>query len=141
MRITQLILLLAVFIAVPAQGNEWVLVANTKAPVSSMSQDEVINIYLGRFCYFSNGDKAEPFDQPTDSKIKVGFYHQLVNKDLAQINAYWSRLVFTGRTRPPRVLANSEAAIQYVSHHPAALAYVEREKVDARVKIVFAIAP
>ncbi len=136
-------LLLVLLIAVPAgptMAADWVLVAHPKAGIERLSQDEVINIFLGRYRRLASGVSAEPLDQPADSALRARFYRQLVDKNLAEINAYWARLVFSGKTRPPAIASSSEDAIQRVSLHPESLAYVEKSKVDARVVVVFEIA-
>lgn len=136
-------LLLVLLIAVPAgpaMAADWVLIAHPKAGIERLSQDEVINIFLGRYRRLASGVSAEPLDQPADSALRARFYRQLVDKNLAEINAYWARLVFSGKTRPPAIASSSEDAIQRVSLHPESLAYVEKSKVDARVVVVFEIA-
>ncbi len=133
-----LILLLAA--AWPAAAADWVVVANPKAGITRLSQDEVTNIYLGRYRRLASGATAEPIDQPADSALKARFYRQLVDKNLAEINAYWSRLVFSGKTRPPRIAGSNEDALQIVLLHPDALAYVDKARVDSRFVVVFEIA-
>lgn len=133
------ILLLAAM-AWPAAAADWVVVANPKAGITRLSQDEVINIYLGRYRRLASGLTADPIDQPADSGLRARFYRRLVDKNLAEINAYWSRLVFSGKTRPPRIATSDEDALQMVVLHPDALAYVDKAKVDARVIVVFEFA-
>ena len=116
------------------------MVANPKAGITRLSQDEVTNIYLGRYRRLASGATAEPIDQPADSALKARFYRQLVDKNLAEINAYWSRLVFSGKTRPPRIAGSNEDALQIVLLHPDALAYVDKARVDSRFVVVFEIA-
>lgn len=125
--------------ALPAHAAEWLLVASPKAGITHLSQDEVINIYLGRYRRLASGATAEPLDQPADTALKARFYRQLVDKSLAEINAYWARLVFSGKTQPPRTVSNSEEAIQFVLSHPGAVAYIDRAKVDGRVVVIFDI--
>lgn len=137
MKTLGLAVLLLAAASLPAAAGDWVLVANPKAGISRLSQDEVTDIYLGRYRRLASGLTAEPIDQSADSALKARFYRNLVDKSLAEINAYWARLVFSGSTRPPRVAASSDEAMQWVSRHPGALAYVERLKVDARVTVVF----
>jgi len=132
-----LAVLLLAATAWPAVAADWVVVANPKAGITRLTQDEVTNIYLGRYRRLASGLTAEPIDQPADSALRGRFYRQLVDKNLAEINAYWSRLVFSGKTRPPRVASSSEEALQRVLLHPDALAYVDRGTVDARVIVVF----
>jgi len=135
-------LLLALLIAapaLPAGAADWVLIANPKAGIGHLSQDDVTNIYLGRYRRLASGLTAEPIDQPGDSLLKARFYRQLVDKNLAEINAYWARLVFSGKTRPPRVVASEEDAVQFVARNLDALAYVDKSMVDARVSVVFSM--
>jgi hypothetical protein len=123
----------------PAIAADWVLIANPKAGITQLSRDEVINIYLGRFRHLASGMTAEPIDLSADSALRARFYRQLVNKNPAEINAYWSRLLFSGKTKPPRVIASSDEAVQQVSRHPSALAYVERSKVNDLVRVIFEV--
>jgi ABC-type phosphate transport system substrate-binding protein len=125
--------------ALPAAAADWALVANPRAGIGRLTHDEVTNIYLGRYRRLASGTTAEPLDQPADSALRAAFYRQLVDKSLAEINAYWARLIFSGKTQPPHAVSSSEDALQRVARSPGALAYVERSKVDARVTIVFEI--
>jgi hypothetical protein len=125
--------------ALPAHAAEWVLVTSTKTGITHLSQDEVTHIYLGRYRRLASGMTAEPLDQPADTVLKARFYRQLVDKSLAEINAYWARLIFSGKTQPPRTVSNSEDAIQFVLSHPGAVAYIDRAKADGRVVVIFEI--
>lgn len=122
--------------ALPARAD-LVLVANYKSGVDQLSRNEVVNIYLGRYRMLASGLTAEPLDQPYESEMRELFYKQLVDKSLSQISAYWSRLVFSGKIHPPRVVNNPAEALAEVAKYPGVLAYVDRSQVDHRVRIVF----
>ena len=121
----------------PLARADLVLVANPKSGIEHLTQDEVVNIYLGRYRRLTSGVTAEPVDLADDSELRARFYRSLVNKSLAEISAYWARLVFSGKTRPPHQLNSVEAALQHVATQPGALAYLERSQADRRVRIVF----
>lgn len=121
----------------PLARADLVLVANPQSGIERLTQDEVINIYLGRYRRLTSGIAAEPVDLANDSELRARFYRGLVNKSPAEINAYWARLVFSGKTRPPQQSGSVEAALQYVAARPGALAYLDRSQVDRRVRIVF----
>lgn len=123
----------------PALASDWVLIANPRVGITQLSQDQVVNIYLGRFRRLASGVAAEPIDLSVNSPLRERFYRQLVGKNQAEINAYWSRLLFSGKTQPPRVIESSEEAIKWVLRNTGALAYVDRTKVDSRVLVVFEI--
>jgi hypothetical protein len=137
MALRYILLSLFLMLLAPHAAADLVVVANPKSGIERLSQDEVINIYLGRYRRLASGITAEPVDLPGDAEQKLRFYRRLVGKTLAEINAYWARLVFSGRTRPPQIAENAEAALDFVAARPGALAYVERTQVDKRVRIVF----
>ncbi len=126
----------------PPTHAELVVVANPKSGIEHLTQDEVINIYLGRYRRLASGIVVEPVDLAGDSELKARFYRRLVGKTLAEINAYWARLVFSGRTRPPLAVSGAEAALRHVAASPQALAYVEKAHAqgDRRVLVVFELA-
>ena len=117
-------------------GAEPVVVVNSRSGVERLSQDEVINIFLGRYRRFPGGIAATPIDQPEGSPLRSEFYRKLVYKDLNEINAYWSRLIFSGKTSPPRQAANASEIIQLITSTPGGIAYLERNQVDSRFRII-----
>jgi ABC-type phosphate transport system substrate-binding protein len=131
------ILCLLLLLIAPGARADLVLVANPKSGIDRLSRDEVVNIYLGRYRRLAGGQTAEPIDLLGEPDSKTQFYRKLVDKNLAEINAYWARLVFSGKTRPPQQVASTEEALQHVAARSGALAYVERTKADRRVAIVF----
>lgn len=137
MRRLGILILCCLFAWPPLAHADLVLVANPQSGIGRLSRDDVINIFMGRYRLLASGITAEPIDLADDSGLRARFYRALVNKSLAEINAYWARLIFSGKTRPPRVLDSAEAALQTVISNPGALAYLDRSQVDKNVKVVF----
>jgi ABC-type phosphate transport system substrate-binding protein len=136
--------LLALFFALmPAVVNaeSIVVVVNPKNAVQSLGRDEVINIFLGGFRQFPSGLAAVPVDLPREDAARREFYRLLTGKTLPEINAYWARLTFSGKTRPPVQARRVEEAWSLVMEADNAIAYFERSKVDERLKIVFELGP
>lgn len=113
-----------------------VVVVNPRSGVERLSRDDVINIFMGRFRQLPNGLAANPVDLPATEQAKSEFYRLLVGKDMDQIAAYWSRLVFTGRTAPPLQAGSVEELIRYIVANPGAVGYLDSGDVDRRVKAV-----
>jgi ABC-type phosphate transport system substrate-binding protein len=113
-----------------------VVVVAANAGVDRLTQAEVTNIFLGRFKKLPSGTRAQPVDV---TPLKEQFYARLVGKSLAEINAYWARLTFSGQTMPPRQESLAQA-VELVATVPGAIAYVERRHVDRRLKVVFELA-
>lgn len=137
----RLFALLAMFMLMPGSAMaDVVVIANPKCGVERLTREEVVNIFLGRFRQFPSGITAQPTDLPPSQAERAIFYRQLVNKELPEINSYWARLVFSGRTTPPRQATGNDDVIHWVSANIGGIAYVERTKTDSRVKIVYEFA-
>ncbi|WP_126444027.1 hypothetical protein [Sulfuricystis multivorans] len=136
-----LFLILCVLVwSASAVRAELVVVANPASGIERLGEEDVVNIFLGRYRRLASGIAAEPVDIEDDTALRARFYRSLVNKSLPEINAYWARLVFSGKTRPPRLVGSAEAALRFVASQPGGLAYLERAQADRRVKIVFELA-
>lgn len=120
-----------------AYSEDMVVVANPQSGIVSLSREEVINIFLGRYRQLSSGISAQPVDSPATHPDKARFYHLLVSKDLAEINAYWSRLIFSGRTAPPTTAKSQEDLLHIIRKTPGAIGYVSRSKADSGVILVY----
>jgi hypothetical protein len=133
-------------LASPPASAELVVVINAGSGIERLSRDEVINIFLGRYRQLPSGIAALPVDHPPASPMKAQFYRKLVNKDIAEINTYWARLTFSGKTSPPRQAASAAEVLDYLASTRGAIGYIEREKLDERarderIKIVLELIP
>lgn len=129
-------LLVGLLVQVVSANADPVVVVNARSGIEQMSRDEVTNIFLGRYRKLPGGGTALPVDQLGNSTLRAEFYRKLVNKDLNEINAYWSRLVFSGKTLPPRQIETITEILAWLAVNPDGIAYVERAQVDRRFRIV-----
>jgi len=123
-------------LATPVAWAQLAVIVNPQSGVEQLSKSEVINIFLGNHRELPGGLIAKPVDMPTGTVEKTLFYRLLVNKDLDQMAAYWSRLVFAGSTSPPLQTARTADVLQYVATNRGGIGYVDRNAVDARVRVV-----
>lgn len=119
-----------------AAAESIVVVVNQAAGIETLSRNDVINIFMGRFRQLPSGATAQPIDMPV-SPVRAQFYRVLVNKEPAEINAYWARLVFAGRTSPPIQADTADDVLKALRANPGGIAYLERSRVTSREKIVF----
>lgn len=137
----QLILFLAMLMPVLGHAESIVVVVNPAAGVETLSRNDVINIFLGSFRQLPSGIAALPIDLPSGHPARAEFYRLLVGKNPAEINAYWARLIFSGKTRPPIQAQRLEDAVSMVQGSVGAITYLERSQVSGKLKIVFELAP
>nr|WP_241664486.1 hypothetical protein [Ningiella ruwaisensis] len=125
------------YVSEDGTSDNLVVVVSTNNSTSSLSKKDVIDIYMGRFNTFPNGDKAEPIDLSEGSAEKRVFYEQLVGKSERKVKAYWSRLLFSGRASPP-LQANSPNEVKALLNESAnAIAYIPQSDVTPEMKIVY----
>ncbi len=127
-----LTLLLLAMLTVPSvRAEELVVIVNPTA--GTITKQQLADLYLGR------GGAWIPVDQSMDSAIYAAFYNRLTGRDVAQVRAIWSKVLFTGRGLPPKQLADSEAVKKAVSANPKVIGYIERSALDASVKIALSL--
>jgi ABC-type phosphate transport system substrate-binding protein len=118
---------LALFAVANVHADEIVVIVNLAA--APISKEQVSDLYLGR------GGTWTPIDQTVGSDIYVEFYKKATGRDIAQVKAIWSRILFTGRGLPPKQLPNSAAVKKAVAANPNAVGYIEKSEVDSSVKV------
>ncbi len=116
---------------------EPVVIVNVENKISTLSREEIIDLFMGRYNNFPDGHHAQPCNQVDNMKLTGQFYKLLTGKNVAQINAYWARLLFSGRATPPRNFKDDKAIIQEVRTSPDSIAYVDRQSIDDTIKVIF----
>ncbi len=114
-----------------------VAVVSAKSLITTLSMSQVADIFSGRVIRLPNGVNAFPVDQAEGSAVRDEFYSKVVGKTPAQIKAYWSKIIFTGRGQPPPIVSNSAELKKRISENPAAIGYIDRALVDESVRVVF----
>jgi ABC-type phosphate transport system substrate-binding protein len=128
---------LALFLSNAAVKADVVAVVSAKSPVTNLSMSQLADIFSGRASRFPNGVQAFPIDQAEGSSVRDEFYNKVVGKTAAQIKAYWSKIIFTGRGQPPPIVSNNVEMKKRISDNPAAIGYMDRSLVDESVRVVF----
>ncbi len=115
---------------------EVVAVVSAESPVTALSRNQVVDIFLGRMSRFPGGEQAVPIDQEEDSAARDEFYARFAELSPAQVKAHWSKIIFTGRGLPPKTVSNSIEVKKAVVKNPNAIGYIERSLVDHSVKVL-----
>lgn len=129
-------LALATGFTICAAADEVVVIVSTDNPVVQLSNHEIADIYLGRRARFPDGRLARPIDQKETKPVRAAFYEEIVGRTSAQIRAHWSRVIFTGRGRPPPEASDDLDMLSRVTGDPNAIGYIERRNIDESVRIV-----
>lgn len=114
-----------------------VIIVSAENPVQELSRNQVEAIFMGRSLQFPDGRRAVPVEQARGSEARSRFLSRILSRSEAQVRAHWSRLVFTGRGRPPLSLQDSSAVLAHVAASDSAIGYVQRHQLDDSVRVVY----
>lgn len=102
----------------------------------TLSKDDIAKIYMAKTKTFPGGKNATPIDRTEGSPVRVDFVSKVIEKDEAQLKSYWSRLIFTGKGVPPKVVESDADVKSQVAQDPSAIGFIDASAVDGSVKVV-----
>lgn len=117
--------------------DDIVVVVSRLNPVQSLTRTQVEDIFLGRTQQFPDGQRAVPIDQAERSDTRDRFNLEILDRTSAQVRSHWSRILFTGRGRPPRSVVSSAEVLRVLATEAQGISYMERRFVDDSVVVVF----
>jgi ABC-type phosphate transport system substrate-binding protein len=115
-----------------------VAVVSSKSQITTLSKTQVMDIFLGKRTRFPDGSSAIPIDQAEGSAARDEFYSRLADMSPAQVKAFWSRIIFTGRGQPPKAVATGVEAKRLLIADPNTIGYIDQSLVDSSLRVVLA---
>jgi ABC-type phosphate transport system substrate-binding protein len=120
----------------PAGADTVVVVVSAASGVTEMSRLHLADLYLGRTTRFPNGAQAVAIDQRPGSPVRAAFSAAFLGRSEAQVKAYWSKIIFTGRGRPPAEASGDEAVRDLIAGDPRAIGYIDPRLVNSTIRVV-----
>ncbi|WP_444493001.1 hypothetical protein [Vibrio sp. YIC-376] len=120
--------------------------AERYAIFSLNSKFETLNINKARKLYrgktrLLQGARVELSDWPETSTERTEFYRYLLNKNLAQMNAHWAGLSFSGKARPPKVIEEPsiDALLTWMKEQPNRIGYAPVHVLPSSAHILYVV--
>jgi len=87
------------------------------------------------------GKRVELSDWPNGNEIRSEFYQLLLGKDIAQMNAYWASLSFSGKARPPKEIKQGSIAalLQWLSEKQTRIGYAPLNEVPKDANVLYIV--
>jgi hypothetical protein len=104
---------------------------------TTVNKNDISRIFLGKLKAFPGGASVVAVNQKSGSTGKVEFDQKVVGKSASQIKAYWSKLMFSGKGKPPKELSNDNEIKSFIAGEPNAIGYIDEENIDSSVKVIF----
>ena len=130
---------LLVTLTVSVASAEVAVIVHPSSPTSTMTEDDISKLFLGKAKSFPSGEAAVPINQNEGSAARDKFNDAVVKKNSSQLKAYWSQLVFTGKGTPPKDAGDDAEVKKLVAANPNMIGYIDSGAVDGSVKVVYKI--
>lgn len=100
---------------------------------AALSKGSISSIFLGKTKKFSTGSTAVPIALAGASADE--FNTKLLGKTSSQLKSYWSKLVFTGKAKPPKSYSENEM-IELIKSNENMIGFIDSSAVTADIKVV-----
>lgn len=118
---------------------EVIVVAARNSPLSRLTADQATDIFLGRIDDIPGIGRVIPIDQAEGSTAREEFYKKAAQKNPAQLKAYWSRRIFTGKGEPPAEVGSAADVKRAIATNPHMIGYIQKQALDGSVKPLLVI--
>lgn len=127
---------LMVLAAGAASVHAGAVVSGKDSKFATLDVEETRKIFLGRESSLEGHDVVLVYQKTGNSRDD--FDGKVLGKKSADLDGYWSRLVFSGRAASvPKEVDGDEAMKSFVNATPGAIGYVSDEAVDPSVKVLW----
>jgi ABC-type phosphate transport system substrate-binding protein len=112
-----------------------VIIANKNVPASSLSIEDVKNIFLSKKTRWRDGSKIE-FVTLKGCVAHDVFLKSYLEKTASQYDSYFKNLVFTGKGKALRTFSTEAEVVKYVSGTDGAIGYVSSGTNTRSAKVI-----
>ena len=119
-----------------SQANAEVAIVVHPSNNSDFNKSIIKKIFLGKAKSFSNGRTAILLSASASDPATEEFNKKVIGKSSNQVNAYWSKMIFTGKGTPPQEMSSTKEILAAVAANPDAIGYLDAAAATGDVKIV-----
>jgi ABC-type phosphate transport system substrate-binding protein len=116
-------------------ANSIVVVSNKTSDINRISLEELKNIYLKNIKSV-NGFRIVPID---NKNFKNSFDTKILNKTPLQLNSYWAKMIFSGKSQPPVLLVDDKMVISKIESNKNSIGYIKKDNLNSNLKILIDI--
>lgn len=125
---TKLLLSLIIFflgfnLHVQASDEKIIVISSASNDIKSLNKKQVRQIFMGGVL----SRKYTPVMQAVGNADRSEFNTKIIGLTENRIQAYWSQLLFTGRSTAPVEIKNIEELIVYLRKNTSAVSYISSE--------------
>ena len=128
-------IILILFFTLTLQAEDIVVVVSSKFQSNTLQESDVKRIFLAKTNHINN--KRINVIELKNASYKEIFYKKISNKTQSQLRAYWSRLIFTGKAKPPKQVTSVDLLLKNMSKNESIITYLPISMVTDEMKILY----
>ncbi|ANQ17062.1 hypothetical protein [Vibrio natriegens] len=135
-----LILVYLLILSPPLYAADNYAIFSFNSKFDALTINKARKLYRGKTSLLQ-GERVELSDWPETSTERTEFYRYLLNKNLAQMNAHWASLSFSGKARPPKVIEQPsiDALLAWMQEQPNRIGYAPVNSLPSNVHILYVV--
>jgi len=119
-----IVLCLCLLAVLPAMGqDEFVVIVNTSVSNSTMNQNTIQTIFLGKKTEWDDGSPIVPVTLE-DSDAQRAFMRKIIKKTPRSFSTYWISRLYTGKAIPPRSFQTDKDLLDFVESNDGSIGFV-----------------
>ena len=137
--LSYMVLVASMFLAMTGAQAEVVVVVSAKSTATALTAEQAADIFLGRSTTLPGASEVIPVDQPEGVPARDIFYQKITGKNPAQVKAYWSKLIFSGKGKPPKDAGSDAGVKTMLAANPNLIGYIDNSALDNSVKVLLTV--
>ncbi len=110
-----------------------VVVVSSRAGSSSLSREEIRNIYTGKTTFWPNNTPVRAYNRPAGSPAGRKFFRSLLGMSSGAFREHWNELQLSGGGIAPATVTSAESILARVAGASGAIGYVLESELPADV--------
>jgi ABC-type phosphate transport system substrate-binding protein len=123
-RFSRLLVILGLLAPGLAVAADFIVIVNPANKVAALSRADLQRLFLRNSTAWSTGDACKPVDLPKASAVRVAFSKEVLGRNMAALDQFWTHSVFSGRAVPPAERKTDRDVVEYVRENSGAIGYV-----------------
>ena len=129
-------LAIGLLVSVSTAASAQVAIIVNPGNANALSDNDISRAFLGKLKTYADGQTIEAVNSKANSDARVEFEKLVLKKSPAQVKAYWSKRLFTGKGKPLKELSSDADVLNHVASTPNAIGYVDASQVNDSVKVL-----
>lgn len=117
-------------------ANGYKVIVHPSYPGSSISRDQLVQIFLKKITTWPSGKRVVPVDQTEESAARMAFSKMVLQKTVSEVRAYWQQQIFSGRSLPPVQRTSDAQVVSFVLDNELAVGYISEGADSGGAKVL-----